>query len=67
MRVMSEAPTFTVVRGTPTAEELAAVIGVLVSVANTPAAPAAAPAVSAWWASGLPVRPKNWRASGLPA
>lgn len=64
---MSDAPTFSVVRGTPTAEDLAAVVGVLVGIANQPTTTPAAPGTSAWWASGLPVRPKGWRASGLPA
>jgi hypothetical protein len=64
---MSDAPTFSVVRGTPTAEELAAVVGVLVGIANQPPTAPSRPKPSAWWASGLPVRPKGWRASGLPA
>jgi hypothetical protein len=62
-----DAPTFSVVRGTPTAEELAAVVGVLVGIANQAATAPAAPKTSAWWASGLPGRPKGWRSSGLPA
>ena len=63
---MSDAPTISVVRGTPNAEELAAVVGVLMSVASGPAAPSAPPKRSAWWASGLPGRPVGWRESGLP-
>lgn len=64
---MSDAPTFSVVRGNPTAEELAAVVGVLVGIANQPSAAPARPKPSAWWASGLPARPKGWRTWGLPA
>lgn len=64
---MTDAPTFTVVRGAPTAEELAAVVGVLVGIASQAPAMSEPPKPSAWWASGLPVRPRGWRASGLPA
>lgn len=60
-------PTFTVVRGTPTAEETAALVGVLAVVGSRPAAQPTTPPPSAWWASGLPTRPKSWRTSGLPA
>nr|WP_212845730.1 acyl-CoA carboxylase epsilon subunit [Catellatospora sp. IY07-71] len=55
-------------RGTPTAEEVAALVAVL----SARPAGAAAPAgpVSAWWRSGLPAAPAAgpgaWRASGLP-
>jgi hypothetical protein len=57
----SEQPDFRVVRGTPTPEELAAIVGVLW--ARRQAAALAAPAVpvaSRWRASALP------RAAGLP-
>jgi hypothetical protein len=60
-------PAFAVVRGTPTAEETAALVGVLIAVGRQSTAGPIAPPVSAWWASGLPTRPKGWRASGLPA
>lgn len=71
-----QVPAFRVVRGVPTAEELAALVGVIAmfSRATAPVAPATA---SAWVrstrpgmvsASGLPVRPSGdaWRISGLP-
>lgn len=67
----AEEPLFRVVRGVPTAEELAALVGALVAhsrpaVAPTPAAP------SAWSRLGRPgtatpaAGPGAWRASGLP-
>ena len=59
---MTEDPLFRVVRGTPTPEELAAIVGVLWSRRQTAAlttAPAAAP--SRWRASAMP------RAGRLPA
>ena len=67
---------FRVVRGVPTDEELAAIVGVLMLRA-TPAADAEAEPESAWVASarpghtypdGRPSRPGRsaWRASGLP-
>ncbi|GII21153.1 acyl-CoA carboxylase subunit epsilon [Planosporangium mesophilum] len=63
-------PAIRVVRGTPTPEELAALVGVLL---RRPAAVPEAPATrSRWRASalpGVPLRsgPGAWRASGLPA
>jgi hypothetical protein len=62
-------PALRVVRGTPTAEELAALVGVLLGRPTT-AAPAPAAAPSRWRASalpGVPLRagPGAWRASGL--
>jgi hypothetical protein len=59
-----------IVRGTPTAEELAALVGVLLPRLRTDAPPAPAPR-SRWRASALPAtrnRPGAgaWRASGLP-
>lgn len=69
-------PLFTVVRGTPTEEELAAVVaalGVLRARAATAEAAAAttAPHASRWAASTRPARsprpsPDSWRASALP-
>ncbi len=59
---MSEEPMFRIVRGTPTSEELAAIVGVLWSrrqAAALVAAPAAVP--SRWRASAAP------RAGRLPA
>ena len=62
-------PLLRVVRGDPSAEELAALVAVLAARASTPA-PAATPAPSLW---GRPVLrsplhpgPGAWRASGLP-
>ncbi|MCP2325457.1 hypothetical protein HDA40_003964 [Hamadaea flava] len=55
----------TVVRGNPTAEQVAALVGALLSTTVTPA-PEPAQQRSAWWASGLPGRPRGWRESGLP-
>jgi len=62
---MSEQPYVRIVRGTPTAEELAALVGVLALGARTTAG--AAPAPSRWARSGRPARTGGWRASGLPA
>lgn len=63
-------PLFRVVRGTPTAEELAALMGTIV-VRSRPVAAAPAPAPSAWTRSARPcpallVGPGAWRTSGLP-
>ncbi|NJC63469.1 acyl-CoA carboxylase subunit epsilon [Planosporangium flavigriseum] len=63
-------PALRVLRGTPTAEELAALVGVLLRRSAGPA-PAAATRRSRWRASALPgsslrVGPGAWRASGLP-
>ncbi|HET8682235.1 MAG TPA: acyl-CoA carboxylase subunit epsilon [Micromonosporaceae bacterium] len=62
-------------RGTPTAEEVAALVGVLL-LRRQAAAPPQPPRVSRWWASGLAggrgprsrlrPGPGAWRASGLP-
>ncbi|MBB5871626.1 hypothetical protein F4553_005005 [Allocatelliglobosispora scoriae] len=61
----------TVLRGNPTTDEIAALVGVLVGWAGARTEPAAPTAVSAWWASGLPSAsatrgPDAWRVSGLP-
>ncbi|MFI5926836.1 acyl-CoA carboxylase subunit epsilon [Micromonospora sp. NPDC051543] len=61
----AEEPLFRVVRGAPTAEELAALIGAVI-VRSRPATPPAPAATSAWARSGRPARPDTWRASGLP-
>ncbi|MEV4758014.1 acyl-CoA carboxylase subunit epsilon [Micromonospora sp. NPDC049559] len=69
-------PVFRVIRGIPTDEELAALVGVIFA-RPRPAAPAAAPTPSVWAtrarpgtvsASGVPARPgvDAWRTSGLP-
>lgn len=67
---MSEA-VITVLRGNPTTEEVAALVGVLAGRARPEAERTAPTEVSAWWAGGLPqVRlrtgPDAWRTSGLP-
>ncbi|MEU4550956.1 acyl-CoA carboxylase epsilon subunit [Micromonospora violae] len=61
----AEEPLFRVVRGVPTAEELAALVGAII----TRSRPAAAPApttTSAWARSGRPAPARGWRAAGLP-
>ncbi|NUT34937.1 MAG: acyl-CoA carboxylase subunit epsilon [Hamadaea sp.] len=63
---MSEdAPVITVVRGTPSAEEVAALVGALLSTAAPAVAPP--PRRSEWWASGLPARRRDWRGAARPA
>ncbi|MEU4378982.1 acyl-CoA carboxylase epsilon subunit [Micromonospora echinofusca] len=65
----AEEPLFRVVRGVPTAEELAALVGAIV-VRSRPAAASPPAAASAWARSGRPAAavagPGAWRASGLP-
>ena len=61
----------TVLRGNPTDDEIAALVGVLVGGVGARTEPDAPMAVSAWWASGLPSSaatrgPGAWRVSGLP-
>jgi hypothetical protein len=61
-------PLIRVVRGTPTPEEIAALVGVLVRHARPAAVPQPAPA-SLWAASARPGfarRPASWRAGSLP-
>lgn len=65
-------PAFRVVRGTPTAEELAALVGVLFSRRAAGSAEPPRPTPSRWRASALPnvpLRPSPgaWRASALPS
>lgn len=50
-------------KGAPTAEEIAALVGVVYSL-STSEQPR--PRVSAWWRSGLPVARPGWGESGLP-
>ncbi|TDB75744.1 acyl-CoA carboxylase subunit epsilon [Micromonospora sp. KC723] len=67
----AEEPLFRVVRGIPTAEELAALVGVVVA-RSRPAAVPAPPTSSAWArsaraaAANTVAGPGAWRASGLP-
>ena len=66
-----EEPLLRVVRGVPTAEELAALVGAIVARSRPTAGPTPAPA-STWARSGRPSNagqlpgPGAWRASGLP-
>ncbi len=66
------APWIRVVRGTPTAEELAALVGVLTARATAAVATSAGPVRSRWRDRaalvGAPLLPGpgTWRASGLP-
>ncbi|PZV97075.1 acyl-CoA carboxylase subunit epsilon [Micromonospora phaseoli] len=66
-----EEPLFRVVRGVPTTEELAALVGAIVFRSRPSAGPAPVPA-SAWARSGRPAGGAltpgvgAWRASGLP-
>lgn len=63
---MAEQPEIRIVRGIPTAEELAALVGVL-ALRSVPGAPAPAPAVSHWARSARPgARTAGWRGSALP-
>ncbi|MFE9688856.1 acyl-CoA carboxylase subunit epsilon [Micromonospora sp. NPDC005806] len=67
----AEEPLFRIVRGVPTAEELAALVGAIAVRTRSTAAPAPAP-VSHWARSARPAiaapiaGPGAWRASGLP-
>jgi Acyl-CoA carboxylase epsilon subunit len=70
---MSDAPLLRVVRGTPTEEEVAALVGVLLLARPAPVPPAVP--VSRWARSarpgaglraGLRAGPGAWRASALP-
>ncbi|MFU8852119.1 acyl-CoA carboxylase subunit epsilon [Micromonospora sp. SL1-18] len=67
----AEEPLFRIVRGVPTAEELAALVGAIVARVRPAAAPA--PAAASQWArsarpagAALVAGPGAWRASGLP-
>ncbi|TDB79663.1 MULTISPECIES: acyl-CoA carboxylase subunit epsilon [unclassified Micromonospora] len=67
----AEEPLFRVVRGTPTAEELAALVGVVVA-RSRPTVGSVPVTASAWARSARPASahpvagPGGWRASGLP-
>ncbi|WP_410809847.1 acyl-CoA carboxylase subunit epsilon [Micromonospora sp. 067-2] len=67
----AEEPLFRVVRGVPTAEELAALVGAIV-VRSRPAAAPAPVTASAWARSARPAGtalaagPGGWRSAGLP-
>lgn len=59
---MAEEPLFRVVRGTPTAEEVAAIVGVLLSRRGAAPDPAPDPApVSRWRLSARPAVRPRWR------
>ncbi|MFI5843638.1 acyl-CoA carboxylase subunit epsilon [Catenuloplanes sp. NPDC051500] len=59
------APDLTILRGTPTAEEIAALVGALRAVARISAPPAAAPE-STWARSARPGFTPSWQHSALP-
>ncbi|PWR07100.1 acyl-CoA carboxylase subunit epsilon [Micromonospora acroterricola] len=67
----AEEPLFRVVRGVPTVEELAALVGAIV-VRSRPAATPAPVATSTWARSARPAGaaptagPGGWRSAGLP-
>lgn len=65
LTIMSEQPFIRIVRGTPTAEEVAALVGVLLSRSGSDDVPAPEP--SRWARSARPgTRPSSWRAAALP-
>ncbi|MET8356576.1 acyl-CoA carboxylase epsilon subunit [Micromonospora sp. NPDC005171] len=61
----AEEPLFRVVRGVPTAEELAALVGAIIIRSRPAVAPAPA-TPSAWARSSRPGNSRGWRAAGLP-
>ncbi|MEU1396671.1 acyl-CoA carboxylase subunit epsilon [Micromonospora zamorensis] len=61
----AEEPLIRVVRGVPTAEELAALVGAIV-VRSRPATAPTPTTTSAWARSGRPASFRGWRAAGLP-
>ncbi|MDT4991878.1 MAG: hypothetical protein QOH97_1770 [Actinoplanes sp.] len=64
---MDEEPQVGILRGTPSPEELAALVGVLTSLASQTQERSPRPTVSAWRLSARPGnRPASWRAAGLP-
>jgi len=63
---MDAEPLVRVVRGTPTAEEVAALVGALVSRSTATDSRPAPPSTSTWARSARPgARPTSWRTSGL--
>lgn len=60
-------PLFTIVSGSPTDEELAALVGVLVTRVRAEVPVDPAPTVSAWRRSALPgvTRSRSWRDSSI--
>jgi hypothetical protein len=64
---MDEEPLLRVVSGTPTPEEVAALVGLLVSRSTTANTTSSPPSVDAWVRSARPhVGAGSWRESGLP-
>jgi len=61
----ADQPLFRVVRGVPTAEELAALVGAII-VRSRPSATPAPTTTSAWAHSGRPAARTTWRTAGLP-
>ena len=65
---MNEEPLVRVVRGTPTAAEVAALVVVLAARSTETDSPSVRPPASAWARSARPgAGPRSWRASGLPS
>jgi hypothetical protein len=64
---MDEEPLVSIVRGTPTDLELAALVTIVVTRSATVDAHPARPAASTWARSARPsIGPASWRSSGLP-
>jgi hypothetical protein len=64
---MDEEPLVRVVRGTPTPEEVAALVGVLVGRSTAANAITSPQSMDAWVRSARPYAgPGSWRESGLP-
>jgi hypothetical protein len=64
---MNEEPLVSVVRGAPGPEEVAALVGALLSRSTGMDRTTAAPAATAWTRSARPSAPTaSWRESGLP-
>ncbi|GID25292.1 acyl-CoA carboxylase subunit epsilon [Paractinoplanes brasiliensis] len=64
---MDTEPLVSVVRGEPAAEELAALVTVLLSASSKVDVTPPAPPASAWARSARPsMTPRSWRASALP-
>ncbi|MCU7726702.1 acyl-CoA carboxylase subunit epsilon [Actinoplanes sp. KI2] len=64
---MDEEPLVSVVRGTPTDRELAALVAVIAARSTSMDTVSPRPPVSAWMMSARPsMGPSSWRHSGLP-
>jgi hypothetical protein len=66
-RSMDKEPLVSIVRGTPTDEELAALVAVLSAASTTANANTPRPSMSAWSRAARPsMGPASWRTSTLP-